>query len=161
MDSRWSPPNPPGLPGVHLEYVEQGKVLVSITHIIDTLAEHSLEEAQKAVQIRPHTVAYNNINLSMSIFVEQTANTPNKVQSGTFPLIYKLMNAKLEDMKLEPILSHLKNSSPLKMSDLQPSKKSLEPFIAQSTVNVVNRLVKYVKGFDYLKNNPLLQHPEW
>ena len=27
MDSRWSPPNPPGLPGVHLEYVEQGKVL--------------------------------------------------------------------------------------------------------------------------------------
>ena len=28
MDSRWSPPNPPGLPGVHLEYVEQGKVLM-------------------------------------------------------------------------------------------------------------------------------------
>ena len=27
MDSRWSPLNPPGLPGVHLEYVEQGKVL--------------------------------------------------------------------------------------------------------------------------------------
>ena len=27
MDSTWSPPNPPGLPGVHLEYVEQGKVL--------------------------------------------------------------------------------------------------------------------------------------
>ena len=27
MDSRWRPPNPPGLPGVHLEYVEQGKVL--------------------------------------------------------------------------------------------------------------------------------------
>ena len=71
------------------------------------------------------------------------------------------MNAKLEDMKLEPILSHLKNSSPLKMSDLRPSKKSLEPFIAQSTVNMVNRLVKYVKGFDYLKSNPLLQHPEW
>ena len=30
MDSRWSPPNPPGLPGVHLEYVEQGKVLSSL-----------------------------------------------------------------------------------------------------------------------------------
>ena len=27
MESTWSPPNPPGLPGVHLEYVEQGKVL--------------------------------------------------------------------------------------------------------------------------------------
>ena len=133
---------------------------VSITHIIDALAEHSLEEARKAVRIRPHALAYDNINLSTSIFVEQTANTPNKVQSGTFPLIYELMSAKLEDMKLEPILSRLKNSSPLKMSDLRPSKKSLESFIAQSTVNVVNRLVKYVKGFDYLKNNPLLQHPE-
>ena len=31
MDSRWSPPNPPGLPGVHLEYVEQGKVLLDST----------------------------------------------------------------------------------------------------------------------------------
>ena len=30
MDSRWSPPNPPGLPGVHLEYVEQGKVLLPL-----------------------------------------------------------------------------------------------------------------------------------
>ena len=33
MDSRWSPPNPPGLPGVHLEYVEQGKVLLPTPHI--------------------------------------------------------------------------------------------------------------------------------
>ena len=30
MDSSWSPPNPPGLPGVHLEYVEQGKVLLHL-----------------------------------------------------------------------------------------------------------------------------------
>ncbi|KIJ99839.1 hypothetical protein K443DRAFT_101532, partial [Laccaria amethystina LaAM-08-1] len=133
---------------------------VSITHIIDALTEHSLEEARKAVRIRPHALTYDNINLSTSIFVEQTANTPNKVQSGTFPVIYELLNAKLEDMKLEPIISHLKNSSPLKMSDLRPSKKSLESFIAQSALNVVNKLVKYVKGFDYLKNNPLLQHPE-
>ena len=33
MDSRWSPPKSPGLPGVHLEYVEQGKVLkTEVTH---------------------------------------------------------------------------------------------------------------------------------
>jgi hypothetical protein len=96
---------------------------VSITHIIDALAEHSLEEARKAVRIGPHALAYDNINLSTSIFVEQTANTPNKVQSGTFPVIYELLNAKLEDMKLEPMISRLKNSSPLKMSDLRPPKK--------------------------------------
>jgi hypothetical protein len=132
---------------------------VSITHIIDALAEHSLEEARKAVRIVPHALAYDNINLSTSIFVEQTANTPNKVQSGTFPVIYELLNAKLEDMKLEPMISRLKDSSPLKMSDLRPSKKSLESFITQSSVNVANTLFKYVKGFDYIKNDPLLQHP--
>jgi len=32
--------------------------------------------------------------------------------------------------------------------------------ITVTAINVANRLVKYVKGFDYLKNNPLLQHPE-
>jgi hypothetical protein len=34
----------------------------------------------------------------------------------------------------------------------------LESFIAQSAINVVNALFKYVKGFDYIKNDPLLQH---
>ena len=34
MDSRWSPPNPPGLPGVHLEYVEQGKVLAHSPELV-------------------------------------------------------------------------------------------------------------------------------
>ena len=132
---------------------------VSITHIIDALAEHSLEEARKAVRTYPHALAYDNINLSTSIFVEQTANTPNKVQSGTFPVIYKLLNAKPEDMKLEPMISRLKDSSLLTMSDLRPSKKSLESFITQSSINVANILFKYIKGFDHIQNDPLLQHP--
>ena len=132
---------------------------VSISHIIDALAEHSLEEARKAVRIGPHALAYDNINLSTSIFVEQTANTPNKMQSGTFPVIYKLLNAKPEDMKLEPMISRLKNSAPLTISDLRPSKRSLESFISQSSINVARILFKYVKGFDYIKNDPSLQHP--
>lgn len=132
---------------------------VSITHIIDALAEHSLEEAREAVRIGPHALAYDNINLSTSIFVEQTTNTPSKVQSGTFPVIYKLLNAKPEDMKLETLISHFKDSSPLTMSDLRPSKKSVESFITQSSINVANVLFKHIKGFDYIKNDPLLQHP--
>lgn len=86
------------------------------------------------------------------------ANTLNKVQSGTFLVIYKLLNAKLKDMKLERMILHLKNLSPLKMSDFRPPKKFLQSFIAQSAINVVNALFKYVKGFDYIKNDPLLQH---
>ena len=103
--------------------------LISITHIIDALAEHSLEEVQKAVQIRPHTLTYDNINLSMSIFVEQTANTPNKVQSSTFLVIYELLNAKLEDMKLEPIISCSKTHLHSKSLTFNHLKNLLNPLL--------------------------------
>ncbi len=129
---------------------------VTIMHIIDALAEYSVEEARAAVRKVPHAFAYDNINLLTSIFVGQTANTPNKVQSGTLPVIYELLNAKPEDTKLEPIISHLKDSSPLKMSDLRPSKKLLNSFLTQTSINVVNTLLKHIKGFDYLENDPLL-----
>jgi hypothetical protein len=115
-----------------------------------------LEEAQKAVRKVLHAFAYDNINLSMSIFIKQTTNTPNRVQSGTFPVIYELLNAKLEDMKLEPMISCLQNSSPLKMFDLCLLKKSLKSFITQSCINVTNTPLKHTKGFDYLKNDLLL-----
>ena len=76
---------------------------ITITHIVDALSELSLEEARKAVRNGPHALAYDNINLSTSIFVEQTTNTPNKVQSGTFPIIY---------MRLKAVAWH-SNTSPL------------------------------------------------
>ncbi len=46
------------------------------------------------------------------------------------------------------------------MSDLRLSKKSLKLFIAHSAINVTNTLLKHVKGFDYIKDDLLLQHPE-
>jgi len=132
----------------------------SIASIIESLAETSLEEARKIVRTRPHALAYDNINLSTSIFVEQTTNTPNKVQSGTFPIVYELFNANPDDMKLEPMISRLKNSSPLKMTDLRLRKETLESFNIQSSINIVEILFKYAKGFEYLKNHPLFKHPE-
>jgi hypothetical protein len=52
-----------------------------------------MEDAHNLVRKRPHLLAYGKINLSTSIFAEQTENMPNKVQSGTFPIIYELLNA--------------------------------------------------------------------
>ena len=112
-------------------------------------SQSTLENARKAVRIGPHALAYD-IKHSTSIFVEQTANTPNKVQSGKFLGIS--LNAK-------PI-SRLKNSSPLDTSDCRPSKKFLESFVARSSINVTSTLFKYVKGFDYIKNDLWLQHPK-
>jgi hypothetical protein len=44
---------------------------------------------------------YDNINISLSIFVKQRgAATPSKVQSGTFAILYELQNATLDDLKM-------------------------------------------------------------
>lgn len=53
-------------------------------------------------------MAYDNIQTSGSTHVKQHPDVPNKVRSGTFRIIYKLLNAKPEDMKLEPMLEQLK-----------------------------------------------------
>jgi len=52
----------------------------------------------------PHKCGYNNINITMSIFVEQQSSAPAKVQSGTFAVIYELRNTFIEAMRLDPIL---------------------------------------------------------
>ena len=50
----------------------------TILHIIEALAEQSLEQARKIAK-GPHSYNYDNVNITTSIFVEQTNNTPIKV----------------------------------------------------------------------------------
>jgi hypothetical protein len=131
----------------------------SISSIISSLADRSIEQAQ-AVASGPHGLAYDNINISTSIFVEQRPGAMNKVQSGTFAVIYKLLDARHEDMKLEPMLERFRNSSPLQMTDLKPGIKSGRSFSSQTLINIANILFKHVEEFsDALRTHPLLQHP--
>jgi len=95
----------------------------------------------------PHALAYNNVNISTSIFVERT-----------FAVVYKLLNACPEAMKLQPLMHNLKKSSPLKLSDLRPSISVMKSYATQSAVNISCILFKYVNGFDHLQNDPLLQN---
>jgi hypothetical protein len=126
--------------------------------MISSLADRSIELAQ-AVASGPHGLAYDNINISTSIFVEQRPGAMSKVQSGTFAVIYKLLDARREDMQLEPMLERFRNSSPLRLTDLRPSIKSACSFSAQTLVNIAGVLFKYADGFaNNLKNDPLLQH---
>ena len=101
----------------------------TITTIIEHLAEQSLEDARK-VASGAHCAAYGNINLGYSILIEQTANTLNKVQSGTFGVIYQLLHAPHNQMRLAPLIHHLHNSKPLTIQDLRPSHESLWSFNA-------------------------------
>ena len=126
--------------------------------MISSLADRSIELAQD-VASGPHGLAYDNINISTSIFVEQRPGAMSKVQSGTFAVIYKLLDARREDMQLEPMLQRFRNSSPLRLTDLRPGIKSASSFSAQTLVNIAGVLFKYADGFaDNLKNSPLLQH---
>ncbi|KAN0127259.1 hypothetical protein V8E53_014915, partial [Lactarius tabidus] len=64
----------------------------------------------------PHALTYDNINISSSIFVEQGLNAMSKVQSGTFAVVYELLNACAEDMDIAPLVENLWQSSPLDIS---------------------------------------------
>ncbi|KAF8263752.1 hypothetical protein EI94DRAFT_1772848 [Lactarius quietus] len=104
----------------------------SIATMVQALVDCSIERA-KATSLIPHALAYDNINISSSIFVEQGPNAMSKVQSGTFAVIYELFNARLEDMDIKPL-----------------------SYISQTAVTIVCILAKYVKGFEMYSR---LVHP--
>src|ERR1700685_3965858 len=73
------------------------------THKI--LANGNMGRAQVASRL-PHSIGWDNINITTSVFVEQHEFTPQKVQSGTSSMIYSLQNATMDDMLLQPILEN-------------------------------------------------------
>ncbi|KAF8906798.1 hypothetical protein CPB84DRAFT_1744923 [Gymnopilus junonius] len=92
----------------------------SINSIVTSLADSAIEKAQKAAS-GPHALAYDNINILTSIFVEQKPGMPNKVQSGTFAvslpmtledtvinicnILFKHVNG-FEQLKDSPLFQH-------------------------------------------------------
>ncbi|KAH9007941.1 hypothetical protein EDB83DRAFT_2236063 [Lactarius deliciosus] len=130
----------------------------SISSLVLKLADRSIERA-KAASLLPHALAYDNINISSSIYVEQGPNAMSKVQSGTFTVIYKLLNAQAEDMDMRPLIKNLRRSSPLVISDLRMTLAAGQSYISQMAVTIVRILTKYVKGFETQQSDPMLQHP--
>ncbi|KAH9163046.1 hypothetical protein EDB89DRAFT_1912945 [Lactarius sanguifluus] len=130
----------------------------SISSMVQSLADRSIDRA-KAASLLPHALAYDNINISSSIYVEQGPNTMSKVQSGTFAVIYELLNARAEDMDMKPLIKNLRRSSPLVISDLRMTLATGQSYISQVVVTIVRILTKYVKGFETQQSDPMLQHP--
>ncbi|KAH8976405.1 hypothetical protein EDB86DRAFT_2823855 [Lactarius hatsudake] len=130
----------------------------SISSMVQSLADRSIERA-KAASLLPHALAYDNINISSSIYVEQGPNTMSKVQSGTFGVIYELLNARAEDMSIRPLIDNLQRSSPLDMSDLRMTPAARQSYLSQTAVTIVRILTKYVRGFEIQSADVALQHP--
>jgi len=129
----------------------------SIATTVSALASFSVQQAAKVSQ-GPHAFAYDNMNMKSSIFVEQRPDAMSKVQSGTFPVIYELPHARLEDMRLAPMMENLKKAKPLKMQDLRASVAVATSYLEQTTVNISKILLKYVPELSDLRSNPLFQN---
>ena len=129
----------------------------SIFSIIQALAKRSLEDA-RVLAAGPHGIQYDNYNQSTSIHPEQGPNAPNKVQSGTVGVLFEVLGANPEHMKISSIMERFVKAGPLKISDLRPSIQSMKSYQFQSQVNIVKILIKYVPGFSHLHKHPDLQH---
>src|SRR6202034_200708 len=96
----------------------------------------------------PHGLGYDNINISTSIFVEQRSSGPQKVQSGTFPVLYELRNATVEALQLGPILERARTATDLSFNaDVRPSIEQQYSFNTQLRVHLVQILAKYAVNF--------------
>lgn len=94
----------------------------TLNKILKIIADCAIEEACM-IASRPHTLAYDNINLTGSIYAEQTPGGMSKAQSGTFVMIYEMPSAQTADMEVEPMMQKLIKAcaSPLMISHLRPS----------------------------------------
>ncbi|KAF8151360.1 hypothetical protein B0H34DRAFT_822387 [Crassisporium funariophilum] len=129
----------------------------SISSIIFGLHVFSLQQAEK-ISAGPHAFAYDNVNFSSSKFVEQRPGAMCKVQSGTFPIIYKLQGVDPLHLKLAPIIANLKNSRPLRLGELQPTQASAISYSHQTAVNIAIILFKCLPELDNISCDPILQH---
>jgi hypothetical protein len=82
----------------------------------------------------------------------------SKVQSGTFAVIYEMPNARQEDMATLPMMQKLIKASPLLVSDLRPSRLSMQFYGQQSIANIFWVLCNYVPGFTPFQDLPGLQN---
>jgi hypothetical protein len=131
----------------------------SIASMVQALADRSIERA-KAASFLPHALAYDNINILSSIFVEQGPNAMSKVQSGTFAVVYELLNSCAEDMDIRPLVENLRRSSPLDISSLRMTPQAAQSYVSQTAITIIQILSKYVDGFETQLTDAYLQRPQ-
>lgn len=120
-----------------------------------------MEEA-KIVSRGPHLVGWDNTNISTSIHVEQRDMAPPKVQSGTTAILYALRNATPDDVRLKPISERRTSLDMINFnSDIRPTRKQMQDMTTAFEIDVIKILLDGQKGFDYLQDEPELQHKKY
>ncbi|KAJ7687387.1 hypothetical protein B0H17DRAFT_1203632 [Mycena rosella] len=102
---------------------------------------------------------YDNVNLSTSIFVEQRDSAPAKVQSGTYPIIYRLRNPNPAALNLSILLARTQNATDLDFNtDLCPSFEQSRAAHHQFCSYVIRVLCRYEKRSALAKTNSHFSH---
>ena len=120
-----------------------------------------MRRAQVASRL-PHSIGWDNTNISTSVFVEQREFAPPKVQSGTTSMTYSLRNATPDDMLLQPVFENRRRLDMITFNtDIRPGRSQMRAMLASFELDIVKILVDNQSGFDYLKDNPLLRHRQF
>lgn len=131
--------------------------LAALNNILKTIADCAIVEA-RTVALGLHTFAYDNINFTGSIYAEKMLHSMNKVQSGTFSVIYEMPNARVDDTKVESMVQNLLKAFPLRLTDLQPSQLSMQLHVQKTAFDISKILCEHVEGFASYLTYPQLQN---
>ena len=138
---------------------------ISFTSLSTLLNRLSIQCLERAFTVGrgPHMLCYDNINISMSIHVEQRAFAPAKVQSGTFAVLYEVHNGNLKDMALLPIIQRAQQVSSLTFNaDVRPTHDQSSAFRHQLQIHVIDILLECCSHFKSYSHraDPLLKYLE-
>ena len=108
----------------------------------------------------PHVLAYDNIQASISLLIEQQEGAPAKVQSGTVSVIYPALNTDPGDMSLSQICDNwCKMEGLLYPYDIRQTCEQLESYFGQLVVHVV-WVLHHLKGSEAIIDHEDFQHLE-
>jgi len=109
----------------------------------------------------PHSLGYDNIQFSTSIFVEQRFLGPPTMQTGTTGIIYRLLNATEEACLLRPLLEHIQKAPDISFNwDIRPSIEQLDYHSFQLRIHIINALIDMYPKLESLGRDPRLQFRE-
>ncbi|KAJ7262960.1 hypothetical protein C8J57DRAFT_1039834, partial [Mycena rebaudengoi] len=133
---------------------------VKDTH--STLAKGQLRCAQISAR-GAHSVSWDNTAVSLSVHVEQRTGGPPKVQTGTTTLVYDLravLDRKALD--LDSILARRAGSERISYNtDIRPTRAQCAQIKTHLSISLVELLIQDNSAFEYLKDDPLLRHPQY
>lgn len=134
----------------------------ALTNLPGQPASQSLERARHVAH-GLHILCWDNINIKISIFVEQRDTAPAKVQSSTFAILSKVYDANSTNMQLSPMLERAQQASDVTFNaDIRPTVTQRKSFQDQICIHIVDILLTYCRSFHTYNRSEstILDHPE-